>query len=46
MNSEDRTFFITIFKKYKISEEKSVTLGNIEKISQKVRFKKKILLIK
>ena len=46
MNSEDKAFFIMIFKNIKISEEKSVTLGHIEKNKPKGPFQKEDIINK
>lgn len=46
MNSEDKAFFIMIFKNIRISEEKSVTLGYIEKNKPKGPFQKEDIINK
>ena len=46
MNSEDKAFFIMIFKNIRISEEKSVTLGYIEKNKPKGTFQKEDIINK
>lgn len=46
MNSEDKAFFIMIFKNIRISEEKSVTLGYIEKNKPKGSFQKEDIINK
>lgn len=46
MNSEDKAFFIMIFKNIRISEEKSVTLGYIEKNKLKGPFQKEDIINK
>ena len=43
-DSEDRTFFITIFKNIKISEEQSIALGNIKTEKPKGPFQKEDII--
>ena len=43
-DSEDRTFFITIFKNIKISEEQSIALGNIKTEKPKAPFQKEDII--